>query len=160
MAAPSPPPGWYPDPSGAPVQRYFGGTRWSERRTPKSNKERLWIIVGIASLLAAGVVVMYAMDSDHSGAKRPTMDKSGIYYHIDDSAAGGYETSGSARANGRPCNWMRLSPDWSTDDSIEALAKAMLDRGDVAVGQTARVTVKANEYFVSFGCEPWRYIGK
>ncbi|OBJ70726.1 DUF2510 domain-containing protein [Mycobacterium sp. 1274756.6] len=31
MAAPLPPPGWYPDPSGAPGQRYFDGHDWSVR---------------------------------------------------------------------------------------------------------------------------------
>jgi hypothetical protein len=40
MSAPSPPPGWYPDPSGAPQQRYWDGSKWTEHRTwtppPKS----------------------------------------------------------------------------------------------------------------------------
>ena len=31
---PGPPPGWYPDPSGAPGQRYFDGRTWSENRAP------------------------------------------------------------------------------------------------------------------------------
>jgi hypothetical protein len=29
---PSPPPGWYPDPSGRPVQRYFDGRTWTVYR--------------------------------------------------------------------------------------------------------------------------------
>ena len=28
------PPGWYPDPSGQPVQRYFDGRQWTEHRYP------------------------------------------------------------------------------------------------------------------------------
>jgi hypothetical protein len=32
MTQPSTPPGWYPDPNGAPGQRYFDGTRWTENR--------------------------------------------------------------------------------------------------------------------------------
>lgn len=32
MSQPPPPAGWYPDPSGAPGQRYFGGTEWTEAR--------------------------------------------------------------------------------------------------------------------------------
>ena len=32
MTAPSPPPGWYADPSGAPGQRYFHGSEWTEHR--------------------------------------------------------------------------------------------------------------------------------
>lgn len=27
-------PGWYPDPSGIPGQRYFDGTTWTEQRAP------------------------------------------------------------------------------------------------------------------------------
>ena len=33
MTTPSPPSGWYPDPSGAPGQRYFDGTQWTEHRS-------------------------------------------------------------------------------------------------------------------------------
>jgi TM2 domain-containing membrane protein YozV len=36
-ALPPPPgPGWYPDPSGAPAQRYFDGTKWTEQLAPLS----------------------------------------------------------------------------------------------------------------------------
>lgn len=31
---PLPPPGWYPDPNGAPAQRYFDGTRWTDQLAP------------------------------------------------------------------------------------------------------------------------------
>ena len=27
-------PGWYPDPSGAPTQRYFDGTQWTDQLAP------------------------------------------------------------------------------------------------------------------------------
>lgn len=27
-------PGWYPDPSGAPTQRYFDGTKWTDQLAP------------------------------------------------------------------------------------------------------------------------------
>lgn len=30
------PPGWYPDPSGAPAQRYFDGTKWTDQLSPLS----------------------------------------------------------------------------------------------------------------------------
>src|SRR5271155_4785450 len=33
VTTPSAAPGWYPDPSGAPGQRYFDGTRWTEQRS-------------------------------------------------------------------------------------------------------------------------------
>jgi TM2 domain-containing membrane protein YozV len=32
VTAPLPPSGWYPDPSGAPGQRYFDGKEWTEHR--------------------------------------------------------------------------------------------------------------------------------
>lgn len=34
VTTPSPAPGWYPDPSGAPQQRYFDGTSWTENYAP------------------------------------------------------------------------------------------------------------------------------
>jgi TM2 domain-containing membrane protein YozV len=33
---PQPPPGWYPDPDGAPAQRYFDGTKWTDQLAPLS----------------------------------------------------------------------------------------------------------------------------
>jgi TM2 domain-containing membrane protein YozV len=33
---PLPPPGWYPDPNGAPAQRYFDGTKWTDQLAPLS----------------------------------------------------------------------------------------------------------------------------
>jgi TM2 domain-containing membrane protein YozV len=35
MTAPQPP-GWYPDPNGAPAQRYFDGTKWTDQLAPLS----------------------------------------------------------------------------------------------------------------------------
>ena len=32
----APPPGWYPDPNGAPAQRYFDGTKWTDQLAPLS----------------------------------------------------------------------------------------------------------------------------
>lgn len=62
-------PGWYPDPSGAPGQRYFDGSQWTDQRStgatpPKTSKKR-WILfggllavvvffVGCGAMLAAG----------------------------------------------------------------------------------------------------------
>lgn len=154
MGAPSPTPGWYPDPSGSRGARYWDGARWTDRRHVSSNKGT-WIIVGAVLLLFGACAVGAARNSDHDISP---MDKDGTYYHIDDSAAGIYETRGSARPNSRPCNWMRLSEDWVEDDSIAALADAMIDRGDVSVGESARVRLRAGEWFVSHGCHPWRYV--
>ena len=35
-APPQPPPGWYPDPSGGPGQRYWDGTKWTDVNVPPS----------------------------------------------------------------------------------------------------------------------------
>ena len=34
MTEPAPRPGWYPDPSGIPTQRYFDGTEWTGQVAP------------------------------------------------------------------------------------------------------------------------------
>jgi Host cell surface-exposed lipoprotein/Protein of unknown function (DUF2510) len=34
VTTPSPAPGWYPDPSGTPQQRYFDGQQWAEKYAP------------------------------------------------------------------------------------------------------------------------------
>ena len=34
MANPCPPPGWYPDPAGTGIQRYFDGTDWTMHHAP------------------------------------------------------------------------------------------------------------------------------
>lgn len=36
------PPGWYPDPSGAPGQRYFDGNGWTEHRTAVQQPAQPW----------------------------------------------------------------------------------------------------------------------
>jgi hypothetical protein len=33
MTAPTPAPGWYPDPSGTPGQRYFDDINWTDQRS-------------------------------------------------------------------------------------------------------------------------------
>lgn len=34
MTASAPAPGWFPDPSGAPHQRYFDGAKWTDHTAP------------------------------------------------------------------------------------------------------------------------------
>jgi Protein of unknown function (DUF2510) len=66
MTAPLPPPGWYPDPSGGPGQRYFDGKDWTEQYaespTPKPGPPRWaqWSLIGGAGLLLLLVVVVIA----------------------------------------------------------------------------------------------------
>jgi hypothetical protein len=123
----------------------------------KKRKVWPWVLLGVLVLFFGGCTVLVLIGGVSEKSK-PVLDKNGTYYHIDDSAAGTYETQGSARTNGRPCNWTRLAPDWNQKDTIEGIAASLIDKGDVARGETARVTVKSGEYFVSYGCEPWRYV--
>ena len=44
MGAPSPAPGWYPDPSGAPGQRYWDGQQWTIPARPPAARKVLAII--------------------------------------------------------------------------------------------------------------------
>jgi host cell surface-exposed lipoprotein/uncharacterized protein DUF2510 len=39
MSTSSPPPGWYPDPSGGPSQRYWDGTRWTDAFQPAAPEQ-------------------------------------------------------------------------------------------------------------------------
>ncbi len=54
MAAPAPPPGWYPDPSGAPGQRYWDGHTW-HTATPASVKTKP-MSTGSKLLIAGGAI--------------------------------------------------------------------------------------------------------
>lgn len=87
----------------------------------------------------------------------PVLDKDGTYYHAGTSTAGTYVTDGSARSNGRPCNWMVLSADWSQNTSITARAQSQISRGQAAVNQPGQVTLESGQYFVSYGCKPWHH---
>jgi hypothetical protein len=143
------PPGWYPDPVGGNGQRYWDGHAWGPiapgQPTKTASGNRGWLIGGIAAVLLFGGCVAAFVGSDHS----VTLDEDGTYYKIDASSAGTYETDGSQRSNGRACNWTRTTtPTIDITDMIEA--------GTAAVGQRSRVTLRAGEYFVSYGCKPWR----
>jgi hypothetical protein len=74
MGAPSPAPGWYPDPSGAPGQRYFDGQQWTIAAPSPAAKSKagLWIVLAIIAvpvLFFGGCATLVAigMHSDHSG---------------------------------------------------------------------------------------------
>lgn len=81
------------------------------------------------------------------------MDKSGAYYHIDQPEAGSYRTAGAAGAGG--CSWTVLADDWNGDKSLAALARSQVDHGETA-GRPGQVTLQGGQYFVSYGCQPWK----
>ncbi|MEO3758101.1 DUF2510 domain-containing protein [Mycobacterium sp. B14F4] len=52
------PPGWYPEPSGEPSLRYYDGSRWTERTSPRPNRGTpKWVWAAVA----AGVCVVLAV---------------------------------------------------------------------------------------------------
>jgi len=73
MGATSPAPGWYPDPSGAPGQRYFDGQQWTIPAPPPVAKSKAWLwiilaIIAVPVLLFGGCATLVAigMHSDDS----------------------------------------------------------------------------------------------
>lgn len=67
------PPGWYPDPAGAPLQRYFDGKQWTDQLAPgpatppasppgpQGRKRGLVVLAGavVAAMLVGGSVLAY-----------------------------------------------------------------------------------------------------
>jgi hypothetical protein len=73
MSAPPPPPGWYPDPSGAPGHRYWDGSAWthfeSRHIEPERNRPKLVApLLVVAAVLAVVLSSMSGDDSDEDSA--------------------------------------------------------------------------------------------
>jgi hypothetical protein len=74
MTAPSPPPGWYPDPSGAPGHRYFDGRSWTAHSSqpvtgpqPGVSARTKWLLVGGS---IAGVLVLVVLSIIGNNVKK------------------------------------------------------------------------------------------
>lgn len=80
----------------------------------------------------------------------PPMDADGTYFHIQNGAAGAWETTGSARTEPDFCSWFRVS-------APNANAK-IIAGGTITRNVTTRVTIKSGEWFVSNGCQPWHHV--
>lgn len=72
----TPPPGWYPDPSGAPAQRYWDGTTWSAgppvptgvAPAPRRDSNRRgWVIATVCAVVLVLLVVLWAMRPSRQG---------------------------------------------------------------------------------------------
>jgi Protein of unknown function (DUF2510) len=65
MGEPSPPPGWYPDPSGAPGQRYWDGQQWMILdRFARSDLRVASVGLVLFALAAAFVGLLLPMGAD------------------------------------------------------------------------------------------------
>lgn len=70
-----PPPGWYPDPSGAPGTRYWDGRQWAATTAPPPKKNNALLIVGVVSgvfaLLVVGLLILGAIGASVQHDKKP-----------------------------------------------------------------------------------------
>jgi hypothetical protein len=69
--------GWYPDPSGAPRQRYWDGRQWTGHAPERATLSRkgLWIAVSVIALIALFFGGCTAMIAAGSKSHAPTTDK-------------------------------------------------------------------------------------
>lgn len=75
MSAPqSAAPGWYPDPSGQPGQRYFDGTNWTLTAPPPSKGRKWpWIVGGVVLLLIVAGLVSGKKEDEKPASAAPTL---------------------------------------------------------------------------------------
>lgn len=98
---------------------------------------------GAVILVAIGLVALVGCAREPS----PTADKDDVYYPIREDNAGEYQTVGP-RDGGR-CEWARASePSGDAGDFI--------DVGSAPANRNTTVTLRAGDYFISWGCYPWR----
>lgn len=87
MGAPSPPPGWYADPTGAPGRRFFDGQTWTDHRRgepeasppppPRGHGKAIALVAAVAVLGAVLIAVVVASGDDGQDGSRltaPTRD--------------------------------------------------------------------------------------
>jgi hypothetical protein len=75
MGAPSAAPGWYPDPSGGPGQRYFDGQQWTIAVPPPAAKSKAWlwiilVIIAVPVLFFGGCATLVADAGAGCGQQR------------------------------------------------------------------------------------------
>lgn len=67
MSAPTPPPGWYPDPSGIPRQRYWDGSQWAPVPDPPKhvgNSNGIKALVVVGAIGAVGLLSVVGNSDD------------------------------------------------------------------------------------------------
>ena len=74
MGAPSPTPGWYPDPSGAPGQRYWDGQQWMALdRFARSDLRVLSVGLVLFALAAAFLGLLMQLGADGCTSDDPAL---------------------------------------------------------------------------------------
>lgn len=72
----SPPPGWYPNPSGVPGTRYWDGRQWGGAAAPPPKKNNALLIVGVVvgvfMVMIAGLVMLGAIGASVHDKKPAT----------------------------------------------------------------------------------------
>lgn len=155
VAHPSPP-GWYPDPSGKPGNLYWDGRAWhsaipAQLGTPPPRKQTkrtaLYVVLGVlAAIVALGFAGLSRVNQP-----RPTFPDPAVWYRVDADDAGSWETVGPK--NDANCHWVRAeSPTGDVGDLID------VGQWDLkqTTGGTQKVKVNAGEYFMYWGCYPFR----
>lgn len=151
MTQPSQPAGWYPDPSGAPGQRYWDGRQWGIGARPQQSKTRWWPGLAVAGAIFAVAGLGYVVSS-RTPEMKSDADTAYAIGADSDWPAGVWETQGSNRDNGRDCTWSRLR-------RPEVTINATIRAGRVGPGEVQRVTLNPGEWFHTVGCHPWRLVG-
>jgi hypothetical protein len=80
MGVHTPAPGWYPDPDGTGIQRYWNGIAWTDHkfapapRPPELPKKQKWLFLG---LVIAGILVLAVVETMMKGSDTEYTDVSG-----------------------------------------------------------------------------------
>ena len=103
-------PGWYPDPSGAPNQRYFDGNQWTEQQAPLVRKKRRvwpWVLLTlfvIGALVAGGMYAAYKFTTgnaaDLQAAEAGSTVRDGNFEFVLNSVEVAEDWSGDPRPQG------------------------------------------------------------
>jgi hypothetical protein len=104
------------------------------------------------AVAAAALLTLAACESE----TRLTAENPDAFYEIDAESAGVWETVGPKDAEA--CYWRRQTrPTENLEDVVEV---GKVDDDDVEnLNGTARITLHAGDWFIYYGCYPWRYVG-
>lgn len=104
------------------------------------------MVVAVIALLGVTVAVT-AIITDRPRGDPVVMSIDGRFYPISDAEAGQYLTVGPRE--GDSCNWAISDKPYY---ELEHIAKV----GSGPPSRNTTVSLKPGEYFVSWGCRPWR----